>query len=128
MRRALVLLALLLAGGAAHAGWERLGRFDVSEVYVDRSTLRDREGWREVATMMDYESPRVRNDGKVYRSTRTVVQMDCRHRMARIVHLAYFSGFKLKGEELDQMGSLKQWMPVPDDSPMGAVLRVACGG
>ena len=126
MLRKLVILMLTLTCVSAHAGWSRISYFDQGDFYIDRDTIK-REGDRcEVWSMLDYRSPQMDTSGKIYRSTHSMLQFDCTHKMARAVHMAFFSGSRLGGNEISKMGSLKEWAAVPPDTPIREILKLVC--
>lgn len=126
MLRKLVILMLTLTCVSAHAGWSRISYFDQGDFYIDRDTIK-REGDRcEVWSMLDYRSPQMDTSGKIYRSTRSMLQFDCTHKMARAVHMTFFSGSRLGGNEISKMGSLKEWAAVPPDTPIREILKLVC--
>ncbi len=126
MLRKLVILMLTLTCVSAHAGWSRISYFDQGDFYIDRDTIKREGDRREVGSMLDYRSPQMDASGKIYRSTRSMLQFDCTHKMARAVHMTFFSGSRLGGNEISKMGSLKEWAAVPPDTPIREILNVVC--
>lgn len=126
MLRKLVTLMLLLSCATAQADWSRISYFDQGDFYIDRDTIKRDGDRREVWSMLDYRSPQMDSSGKIYRSTRSMLQFDCTHNMARAVHMAFFSGSKLRGNEISKMGSLKEWTAVPPDTPIREILKLVC--
>lgn len=126
MLRKLVILMLTLTCVSAHAGWSRISYFDQGDFYIDRDTIKREGDRREVWSMLDYRSPQMDASGKIYRSTRSMLQFDCTHKMARAVHMTFFSGSRLGGNEISKMGSLKEWAAVPPDTPIREILKLVC--
>ena len=127
MWKNLLALMLCIACGSAYAEWSRVGYYANGDFYIDRDTITRNGERREVWSVMDYRSPQMNNNGKIYRSTRSMLQLDCTHKMARIVHMAFFSGSMLRGNEIGKMGSLKEWESAPPDTPIRAILDAGCG-
>ena len=123
---AICLLALLAVCSNVHAGWTSVGRFDRGEFYIDRSTIEVKGDQREVWSMMNYRNPEMHPNGHIFRSTRSLLQLQCKARLARAVHMSHFTDSKLGGKQISNMGSLPEWDPVPPDTPMREILDLVC--
>ncbi|MGB4346748.1 MAG: surface-adhesin E family protein [Burkholderiaceae bacterium] len=119
-------LLLLVLTASAHAEWSRVGYFANGNFYIDRATIASVNGHREVWSMMDYGSPQMDQNRKIYRSTRSMLQLDCPQKKARIIHMTFFSGSMLGGNEISKMGMLQDWSPVPPDTPIRGILDDVC--
>lgn len=126
MRQTLASLALLIACGTAQAEWTSVGRFDRGEFFIDRSTLQIKGDQREVWSVMNYRNPEMDHKGQIFRSTRSLLQLECKSRQARAIHMAFFSGAMLGGKQISHMGSLPGWDKVLPDSPMQTILDLVC--
>ncbi len=126
MARSLLMLSLLCAAGAANAEWTSVARHANGEFFIDRKSVNIKGDQREVWSMMNYSNPQLSNSGKVYRSTRSLLQLECKTRYARAIHMSFFSGSQLRGEVIGTMGSLPPWEPVPPDSAMREILDLVC--
>ena len=119
-------LALLLICSGVQAGWTSVGRFDRGEFYIDRSTIEVKGDQREVWSMMNYRNPEMHPNGHIFRSTRSLLQIQCKARLARAVHMSHFTDAMLGGKQISKMGSLPEWDPVPPDTPMREILDLVC--
>jgi len=124
--RALCWFALLAISGGVHAGWTSVGRFDRGEFYIDRSTIEVKGDQREVWSMMNYRNPEMHPNGHIFRSTRSLLQLQCKAKRARAVHLSHFTDAMLGGKQISKMGSLPEWDPVPPDTPIREILDLVC--
>ena len=124
--RALCWFTLLAISGGAHAGWTSVGRFDRGEFYIDRSTIDVKGDQREVWSMMNYRNPEMHPNGHIFRSTRSLLQLQCKAKRARAVHLSHFTDAMLGGKQISKMGSLPEWDPVPPDTPIREILDLVC--
>jgi len=124
--RALCCLVLLAISGGVHAGWASVGRFDRGEFYIDRSTIDVKGDQREVWSMMNYRNPEMHPNGHIFRSTRSLLQLQCKAKRARAVHLSHFTDAMLGGKQISKMGSLPEWDPVPPDTPIREILDLVC--
>lgn len=119
-------LALLLISSSVQAGWTSVGRFERGEFYIDRSTIEVKGDQREVWSMMNYRNPEMHPNGHIFRSTRSLLQIQCKARLARAVHMSHFTDAMLGGKQISKMGSLPEWDPVPPDTPMREILDLVC--
>ena len=126
MLRKLMALMLVLTCGSAYAEWSRISYFNQGDFYIDRSTIARVGDHREVWSMLDYRSPQMDSNGKIFRSTRSMLQFNCEQKLARAIHMSFYSGSMLSGNEISKMGSLKEWAAVPPDSPIREILRIVC--
>ena len=124
MKKLIVLL--LLVSGSAHADWSRVANFDHGDFYVDKQTLSVKGGIREVWSLMDYRYAQMDTNKNIYRSTRSMLQLDCPDKKARIIHMSFYTGQMLRGNEITKMGMLKDWEPVPPDTPIRRILESVC--
>lgn len=124
--RMLCLFTLLSISGGVQAGWTSVGRFERGEFYIDRSTIEIKGDQREVWSMMNYRNPEMHPNGHIFRSTRSLLQIQCKARLARAVHMSHFTDAMLGGKQISKMGSLPEWDPVPPDTPMREILDLVC--
>ena len=125
-RRMLCWFALLAVCGSVQAGWTSVGRFDRGEFYIDRSTIEIKGDQREVWSMMNYRNPEMHPNGHIFRSTRSLLQLQCKPKLARAVHMSHFTDAMLGGKQISKMGSLPEWDPVPPDTPIREILDLVC--
>jgi hypothetical protein len=121
-----LLLSFLLISGSAHAEWSRVGNFDNGDFYIDRASMSIKGGQREVWSMMDYRYAQMDGNKNIFRSSRSMLQLNCPEKKARIIHMSFFSGQMLRGNETSKMGMLKDWEPVPPDTPIRRILDTVC--
>ena len=117
---------LLFVAGVAHADWSSVARHHNGEFFIDRSTIKIKGAQREVWSMMNYSNPQVGSGGQVYRSTKSLLQVECETRYARAIHMSFFTQLQLRGTEFGKMGSLPPWEKVPQDSAMREILDLVC--
>lgn len=121
------LAILFLVSNLAYAEWTSVGRFDNGDFYIDKQTMSRKGDQREIWTLMDYRFVQMDGNKKIFRSTRSMLQLNCVEKKARIIHMSFFSGAMLRGNEVSKMGMLKDWEPVPPDTPIYRILEVTCG-
>lgn len=114
--------------GAAWAApkWENLGLWKQGAFYVDRQSLVREGDFRRVYTALDYREPQKHQDGRSFRSTRSLLHLDCKKQEVRTLHLTLFAGPMLTGQVLEAEGILAEWQPIPGDTPMHRILWMMC--
>jgi hypothetical protein len=121
-----LILFFVLVSSSAYADWSRVGNFDNGDFYIDRATVTSKGGKREVWSLMDYRYAQMDSNKNIFRSTRTMLQLNCPEKKARITHMSFFSGQMLRGNEISKMGMLKDWEPVAPDTPIRRILETVC--
>ena len=128
---AVLLLAVSLgslpgASVCADTRWEPLTLADQGMYYMDPQSVEQHGASRQLWTVLDYRSPQTNSEGQTYRSMRAQVQINCQSRMARLTHMAYYSGGMLSGKEVQKQGMLRDWQEIEADSPMARIARRVC--
>jgi hypothetical protein len=123
----IVIAILFLVSNMAYAEWTSVGRFDNGNFYIDKQSMIRKGDQREIWTLMDYRFVQMDGNKNVFRSSRSMMQLHCVEKKARIIHMSFFSGSMLRGNEVGKMGTLKEWEPVPPDTPIYRILEVTCG-
>ena len=121
---AVVLLSIM--AGAAHAEWKRVANGDRAEFYIDPATIRAKGDQREVWSVINYHNPQQMQNGRIFRSMRAMLQLECATHYARGIHGTFYSGDMLHGEKISEMGALPPWEPVKAGTPMKDILDLVC--
>ncbi len=126
-RIAFLALAAFLAQ-AAHASprWESIVSNEQGYYHIDTASITRDGDRRSFNSLLDYRKTQTSASGKSYLSVETQFQVNCRMKMARIVHMTYYSGQMLKGTVVDRQGMLQDWIEVDASSPVHRLLRYAC--
>jgi hypothetical protein len=125
------LLALTLAAGSipsAHSAprWDQIVTTGQGYYYIDPASITKDGDRRTFDSALDYRHPKTSATGKTYQSVATQLQVNCRMKMARIVHMTYYSGSMLAGNVVERQGMLQEWMEVDASSPIHRLVRYAC--
>ena len=125
------LLAVALAAGStlvAHSAprWEQVVSSGPGHYYIDPASIAKDGDRRTFDSALDYRHPQTSAAGKTYQSVATQFQVNCRMKMARIIHMTYYSGPMLAGTVVERQGMLKDWMEVDASSPVHRLIRYAC--
>lgn len=121
---AIILMASLAS--AAHADWKRVVNGDRAEFYIDPTTIRIKGDQREVWSVINYHNAQQMQNGRIFRSMRSLLQLECATQYARGVHGAFFTGEMLHGEKIFEMGALPPWEPVKAGTPIKDILDLVC--
>jgi len=126
--KALFISAALLASSWIHAHpLTPIGLFDIGTFYVDMDTLKRTGETSQIWTALDYRDPQVsQHSKKTYKSTRMLMEFNCKHSTARTLGLSYHSGTRLTGEILSSEGVIGGFEPVPPDTPVFKIMRLVC--
>ena len=126
LRLALALALLPGLSVSAHAEWKRVVNGDRAEFYIDPATVRVKGDQREVWSIINYHNPQQLQTGRIFRSMRTLLQLDCATHSARGIPGSFFSADMLRGEKISEMGALPPWEPVKAGTPMKEILDLVC--
>ena len=121
-----LLVLLSSAAVTAHADWKQVVNGDRAEFYIDPVTIRVKGDQREVWSIINYHNPQQLQTGRIFRSMRTLLQLECATQYARGIHGAFYSGDMLRGEKISEMGALPPWEPVKAGTPMKDILDLVC--
>lgn len=110
----------------ADTRWEPLSLADQGMYYLDPQSVEQHGASKQLWTVLDYRSPQSNTEGQTYRSMRAQVQINCKARMARLIHMSYYSGGMLSGREVQKQGMLRDWQEIEADSPMARIARRVC--
>lgn len=126
MRGALITATALAACAFAAPRWEPVMNNSQGTYSIDpASTTRDGDQ-RAFNSALDYRTPQTRAPGKTHQSVETKFQVNCRTKMARIIHMTYYSGPKLSGSVVERQGMLQDWIEVDPTSPVYRLMRHVC--
>ena len=120
-----VLLASGAAPGAAQR-WEAVLLSEQGMYYIDTQSITTQGSTKVAWTVLDYRSVQEGAEGANYRSMRAQVQINCKARLARLVHMTYYSGAMMGGAEVQKRGMLRDWHEIEPDSPIARIARRVC--
>jgi len=127
--RGLVWAALGLSLTSARAtDWFALGLFDQGTFYIDRSHVTREGDSRKVWTMLDYRQPRQKSSGPTYRSTRTLMHIQCKNHQFKALSLSYHAGTRGSGDVISSEGVIQEWQPIPPDTVLAKMAWTVCDG
>jgi len=115
-----------LSGYALASDWVSLGLADHATYGIDRASIEKDGQLRRVWTMLDYREPQKSSQGKTYRSSRALMEMECAKHQVRTRSMSLYSAQHLGGEALTSEGVFDQWQAVPPNSPVATMFKVVC--
>ena len=107
-----------------------MGLMDQGIFYIDRDSISSPEPAhkhiRQVWSMLDYRDPQKNALGKTYRSTRSLIEVDCDNNRSKTLSLSLHAGARLTGEVLTSEGVIAPWQPIPPDTPLVHIKKAIC--
>lgn len=120
------ILATLLTPVAQAADWSSVGLYEQGTFYIDRDSLIREGTTRKVWTMLDYRQPQKNSQGKTYRSSRSLLAFDCDQQRVQTLSFSLHTGASLRGEVLTSEGVIREWQPVPVQTPIALIMANVC--
>jgi hypothetical protein len=121
-------VAALGLAPAFAADWAALGLFDQGTFYIDRDHVTREGEIRKVWTMLDYRQPRQKSSGPTYRSTRSLMEIQCKSHQFKALSLSYHSGTRGSGDVISNEGVIQEWQPIPPDTVLAKLAWTVCEG
>jgi hypothetical protein len=120
------LSCLLCVGAQASTKWEAVMLNDQGLFYIDPQSITEEDGRKKVWSALDYKKPQSTGDGKPYLSIHSQIQLNCKLKMARVLHLTYYTGPMLTGQVVSRQGMLHEWLDIDPSSPIQKIARRVC--
>ncbi len=129
-RHLLLALGLCLSWNAQAVDWQSMGLMDLGVFYIDKDSITSPEASnkhiRQVWSMLDYREPQKNALGKTYRSSRSLIEIDCEANRTKTVSLSLHAGARLGGEILTSEGVIGPWQAIPPDTPLVHIKKAIC--
>ena len=111
---------------AATPKWDAITLNDQGMFFIDAHTIKDEGGRKILWSAVDYKKPQTTADGVAYSSVQTQLQINCNAKMARVMHMTYFSGPMLTGKQVGRQGMLHEWIDIDPTSAIQKIARRVC--
>jgi hypothetical protein len=125
-----LLLGLIVSFKAFAVDWQSMGLMDLGVFYIDRDSISSPESAnkhiRQIWSMLDYREPQKNAQGRTYRSTRSLIEIDCENNKTKTVSLSLHTGPRLSGEVLTSEGVIGPWQAIPPDTPLVHIKKSIC--
>lgn len=120
----MLFVVLLLASGAAQAGWVQMSSEDANSVtYADPESIKINGDLRQVTELHDFKSP---DKARGNRSTKVVSEHDCKEGRLRVLQEDYFSGQMGDGERLGGYTGPSAWFAVVPGTRGATLQKFVC--
>ena len=110
----------------ANPKWERIATNDQGFFYIDPKSITEEDGYKKVWGALDYKKEQLTGNGKTYLSIQTQVQINCKKKKARVLHMTYFAGPMMTGQTVYRQGMLHEWLDIDSTSPIHKIARRIC--
>jgi hypothetical protein len=127
IRRAILMLPLLVVSVNAMADWVEVFRDGAYTVYADPATVVKTGDNTKMWVLYDYRSVQSSNTSKPYRSSRRQSEYDCKGRQSRILLLTGHSGNMAGVDTVFSFSTPDKWEPVRPGSLGEVIWNIACG-
>ena len=126
-RWVLIALSSVLAfPGLAAPKWEVIVLNDLGMFYIDANSVTQESGRKVLWSAIDYKKTQTTAEGKPYLSAQTQLMINCKAKMARVMHLTHYSGAMLTGKVVSRQGMLHDWMDIDPTSAIQRIARRVC--
>lgn len=106
--------------------WDAITLNDQGMFFIDANSIKDEGGRKVLWSAVDYKKPQSTADGVAYLSVQTQLQINCNAKMARVMHMTYFSGPMLTGKQVGRQGMLHEWLDIDPTSAIQKIARRVC--
>ena len=106
--------------------WDAITLNDQGMFFIDAHSIKDEGGKKVLWSAVDYKKPQSTAEGVAYSSIQTQLQINCKAKMARIMHMTYFSGPMLTGKQVGRQGMLHEWLEIDPTSAIQKIARRVC--
>lgn len=112
--------------GMAAPKWDAIVLNDQGMFYIDANSVTEETGRKVLWSAIDYKKPQSTAEGQAYLSAQSQLMINCKAKMARVMHLTYYSGAMLTGKVVSRQGMLHEWMDIDPTSPIQKIARRVC--
>lgn len=118
-------LLLLLSRGVS-AEWLFLKQGPEAAMFIEPTSLRILAGTSKVWTLIDFNKPQSRKDGKPFFSFMLQSEWDCKNELTRSMYISQHAGHMGQGNKLSGAATNEEWRPVSPGGPDALFLSLIC--
>ncbi len=122
MRKAILMLLLVVVAAPASAEWVKAGEAGIVSYYIDPARIRTNGNFRNVWLLHDFEDRQ--KGGEM--SRQGLMEYDCKEGRYRILEFAEYSEPMLGGKKLKSSDYPSRWTAVPPDTVNADILKDVC--
>ena len=120
----LIGISALLFASAAHAEWVPVGPGGIAQFFMDKATITRKADMVQIWELVNME----RVDGEGVRSSRFLVEYDCKGQRSRGLDMLTYTEPMGGGKQIQQLGPDPDgWEALPPDSIFSQRMQLACG-
>ncbi|MEY2620976.1 MAG: hypothetical protein RIT26_796 [Pseudomonadota bacterium] len=130
---ALRTLALSLCASMALAAmaqkapdWQPITASERGRFYIDNGSIRREQGIARFRTLLDYAKPQATHNGKAFLSAQSLMEIDCKADLGRIVEMNYYTGAMMGGQRIEKQGMVQDWQDIAPESPVRRMAARVC--
>jgi hypothetical protein len=127
MRQVVLMMLLGAASGTAAAEWVKVAESEFFIAYADPATIRRAGDMAKMWSLLDYKTPRLSVERRVYMSSRVQDEYDCKQERTRILSFSFRSRSMGRGKMVDSDFDAGKWRPVASDAVDESLWKFACG-
>ncbi len=121
------LAGLIIMNNSAMADWVPvIGHGMESITYADPATIRKSGSKVKMWVMDDYKTAQQATGNKLYMSTKSQEEYDCKEEQWRGLYFSSFSGNMGNGDMINNVSTPSTWLPVAPGSIVEGLFKFAC--
>jgi hypothetical protein len=128
-RKAVGMFLLAAVSSAAKAEWVEVGRSELETLYFDPSTItiRGTANGARMWALKDFNAPQRSDRRMPFKSEKIEHEYDCELAQSRLLYFTSHSENMAGGEVVDFNVVPGDWTPVPPNSGLDELWKIACG-
>lgn len=129
MRKAILMILLVVLSKIAMAEWVKVGGDAVMTIYNDPATIRKNSNngnWVKMWYLFDFKTVQV-DSGNKFMSLKSQSEFDCKEDQVRLLSFSAHSNTMGRGNVVDSKSDHFRWDPVPPGSVNEVLWKIACG-
>jgi hypothetical protein len=128
-RKAVGMFLLAAVSSAAKAEWVEVGRSELETLYFDPSTItiRGTANGARMWALKDFNAPQRSDRRMPFKSEKIEHEYDCELAQSRLLYFTSHSENMAEGEVVDFNVVPGDWTPVPPNSGLDELWKIACG-
>ena len=108
------------------ADWKSVTATERGQFYIDMGSVRREQGIVRLKTLLDYAQPQMTHNGKAFRSAQSLMEIDCKADLGRIVEMNYYTAAMMGGQKIETQGMVQDWQDIAPESPVRRMAAKVC--
>ncbi|MEY2802698.1 MAG: hypothetical protein RL657_34 [Pseudomonadota bacterium] len=106
--------------------WQAVTATERGQFYIDPASVRRSDGVVRLKTLLDYKLSQTTHNGKAFRSAVSLMEIDCKSDMGRIVEMSYHAAPMMGGPRVETQGMVQDWQDISPESPVRRIASRVC--